>query len=199
MTKFLLGTLLAVSLALPPALISAAKTEIAMGNNNAPIIMDVYSDFQCPHCKHFHDELQPQIVQNYVNSGKVYLIHHDFPLPSFKYSREAALYAIAASRFKKYEAVADALFARQDYWGQNGKVEEVVATVLTPDEMKKVRVLVKDPQIAQQLEHEIELGKAARVSSTPSIFLTRHLRVIPVPANTSYPILSRVLDDMLAK
>ena len=199
MTKFLLGTLLAVSLALPPALISAAKTEIAMGNNNAPIIMDVYSDFQCPHCKHFHDELQPQIVQNYVNSGKVYLIHHDFPLPSFKYSREAALYAIAASRFSKYEAVADALFARQDYWGQNGKVEEVVATALTPDEMKKVRVLVKDPQIAQQLEHEIELGKAARVSSTPSIFLTRHLRVIPVPANTSYPILSRVLDDMLAK
>ena len=197
MRNFSLGTLLAVPLAV--ALFAAQKTEIAMGKNTAPITMDVYSDFQCPHCKHFHDEIQPQIVQNYVNTGKVYLIHHDFPLPSFKYSREAALYAIAASRFNKYEAVATALFTKQESWGQTGKVDDVVAGVLTPDEMKKARVLIKDPQIIQQLDHEIELGKAAKVTSTPSIYLTRHLRVIPVPANTSYPILSKVLDDMLTK
>jgi protein-disulfide isomerase len=197
MRKFSLGTLLAVPLAL--AVFAAQKSEIALGSNNAPIIMEVYSDFQCPHCKHFHDDVQPQIVQNYVNSGKVYLIHHDFPLPTFKYSKEAALYAIAASRFKKYEVVSDTLFARQDYWGQNGKVDEVVATALTPDEMKKARALIKDPQVVQQLDHELELGKAAKISSTPSIFLTRHLRVIPVPANTSYPILSKVLDDLLTK
>jgi protein-disulfide isomerase len=197
MKQFFLGMLLA----LPPALalLSAEGTEIALGTNNAPIMMEVYSDYQCPHCKHFHDEIQPQVVRNYVNTGKVYLIHHDFPLPAFKYSREAALYAIAAARFKKYEAVADALFARQDYWGQNGKVDEVVATVLTPDEMKKARVLIKDPQVVQQLDHEIELGKVAKVNSTPTIFITRHLRVIPVPANTSYPILSKVLDDLLTK
>jgi len=201
MKKFSLGTLLALPLALAPLalVVAAQRTEIAMGNNTAPITMDVYSDFQCPHCKHFHDEIQPQVVRDYVNSGKVYLIHHEFPLPSFKYSREAALYAIAASRFKKYEVVADTLFARQDYWGQNGKVDEVVATALTPDEMKKARVLIKDPQILQQLDHEIELGKTAKISSTPSIFLTRHLRVIPVPANTSYPILSKVLNDLLTK
>src|SRR5436190_23420597 len=130
MTIFSVGTLFAVPLAL--TLFAAQKSEIALGNNNAPIMMDVYSDFQCPHCKHFHDEIQPQIVQNYVNTGKVYLIHHDFPLPSFKYSPEAALYAIAASRFNKYEVVASALFAKQESWGQTGKVDEVVAGVLTP-------------------------------------------------------------------
>jgi protein-disulfide isomerase len=196
MKRFSLGMLLILPLAL---VFAASKSEIGMGNNNAPIMMEVYSDFQCPHCKHFHDEIQPQVVQNYVNTGKLYLIHHDFPLPTFKYSREAALYAIAAARFKKYEVVADTLFARQDYWGQNGKVDEVVATALTPDEMKKARVLIKDPEVVAQLDHEIELGKAAKVSSTPSIFLTRHLRIIPVPANTSYPILSKVLDDLLTK
>lgn len=200
MKRFSLGMLLGIPLALAPVLIFAAqKAEIGLGNNNAPIIMEVYSDYQCPHCKHFHDELQPQIVRDYVNKGKVYLIHHDFPLPTFKYSREAALYAIAAARFNKYEAVADALFARQDYWGQNGKVDEVVASVLTPDEMKKARVLIKDPQVIAYLNHEIELGKTANVTSTPSIYITRHLRVIPVPANTSYPILSKVLDDLLTK
>jgi protein-disulfide isomerase len=187
-------------LILPLALVFAAsKPEIGLGNNNAPLMMEIYSDFQCPHCKHFHDEIQPQVVQNYVNKGKLYLIHHDFPLPSFKYSREAALYAIAAARFKKYEVVADTLFSRQDYWGQNGKVEEVVATALTPDEMKKARMLIRDPEVVQHLDHEIELGKVAKVTSTPTIYLTHHLRVIQVPANTSYPILSKVLDDLLTK
>ena len=196
MRKFSLGTLLLVSMTL---LFATSKTEISMGNNTAPIVMEVYSDFQCPHCKHFHDEIQPQVVRDYVNTGKVYFIHHDFPLPTFKYSKEAALYAIAASHFNKYEVVADTLFARQEYWGANGKVDEVVATALTPDEMKKARVLIKDPQIIAQLEHEIDLGHTAKISSTPSIFITRHLRVIPVPANTSYPILKKVLDDLLTK
>ena len=194
MRKFALWTTLLCPVALLPA---PTKTEIGMGNNNAPIIMEVYSDYQCPHCKHFHDELLPSVIHDYVDTGKVYLIHHDFPLPTFKYSREAALYAIAASRFNKYEQVGDALFARQEYWGTNGKVEEVVASVLTPDEMKKARVLIKDPQINQQLDHEIELGHAAKVSSTPSIFLTKRLRVIPVPPNVSYPILHKVIDDLL--
>jgi protein-disulfide isomerase len=196
MRKFSLGMLLLLPLAM---LTASSKSEISMGNNTAPIVMEIYSDYQCPHCKHFHDEIQPQVVRDFVNTGKVYLIHHDFPLPTFKYSREAALYALAAARFNKYELVADALFARQEYWGMNGKVDEVVAGVLSADEMKKVRVLVKDPQIAQQLDHEIELGRAAKIQSTPSIFITHHLRIIPVPANTSYPILKKVLDDMLTK
>lgn len=196
MRKFALGALLLAPLALHPA---TPKSEIALGNNTAPIIMEVYSDFQCPHCKHFHEEMLPQVIRDYVNAGKVYLIYRDYPLPSFKYSREAALYAIASTRFNKYEQVGDALFARQEYWGANGKVDEVVASVLTPDEMKKARVLIKDPQTVQTLEHEIELGHAAKVTSTPSIFLTHHLRVIPVPSNVSYPILRKVLDDLLTK
>jgi len=194
MRKFALWIVLMAPIAVYPA---PPKAEIGLGNNNAPITMEVFSDYQCPHCKQFHDDLLPSVIRDYVDTGKVYLIHRDFPLPSFKYSREAALYAIAASHFNKYEQVSDALFARQEYWGSNGRVEEVVAGALTPEEMKKARVLVKDPQVIQQLDHEIELGKAARVNSTPSIFLTRRTRVIPVPPSVSYPILSRVITDML--
>ena len=194
MKKFALWALLCLPIALYP---SAPKGDIGLGNNNAPITMEVFSDYQCPHCKHFHDELLPSVIHDYVDTGKVYLIHRDFPLPSFKYSREAALYAIAAARFNKYEQVGDALFARQEYWGANGKVDEVVASVLTPEEMKKARLLVKDPQIIQYLDHEIDLGHAAKVNSTPSIFLTKRLHVIPVPPNVSYPILSKVISDLL--
>jgi protein-disulfide isomerase len=189
-----LGALLLVPFAVESA---SVRSEIGLGNNTAPITMEVYSDFQCPHCKQFHDDILPSVIRDYVSTGKLYLIHRDFPLPSFKYSKEAALYAIAASRFNKYEQVGDALFQRQAYWAQNGKVDEVVASVLTPDEMKKARVLIKDPQVNQELAHQVDLGHVAKVDSTPTIFLTHRLRIIKVPPNVSYPILKRVLDDFL--
>ena len=190
----MLGAVLPALLALLPA---ASKSEIGLGKNTAPITMEIYSDYQCPHCKQFHDQILPPLIRDYVQTGKVYLIHRDFPLPTFQYSREAALYAIAASRFNKYEQVGDALFERQPYWSANGKVEEVVAGVLTPDEMKKARALIKDPQLNQELAQQIEMGKAAKVDSTPTVFLTHRLKVVKVPPNVSYPILKRVLDDYL--
>src|SRR6202011_2163347 len=101
------------------------------------------------HCKVFHDGMMQSIVHDYVDAGKVYLIHRDFPLANHKYAREAALYAMAAGKLNKYELVSDTLFQRQEYWSANGKVDEVVSGVLPPDEMKKVRVMIKDPQLNQ--------------------------------------------------
>jgi hypothetical protein len=190
--KFSLRTLLLVPLAL---LTATSKTEISLGNNTAPIVMEVYSDYQCPHCKAFHDEIQPQVVRDFVNTGKVYLIHHDFPLPTFKYSREAALYAIAAARFNKYEVVADTLFARQEYWGANGKVDEVVAGALTPAEMKKARVLI-DPQIVRNSSMRSNWATAKIVHAQ---HFSRAICGSFGAVNTSYPILKRVLDDLLSK
>jgi protein-disulfide isomerase len=195
MKKLALGMALLAPLALYPA----QKPEYALGTNNAPVIMEVYSDFECPHCKLFHDGMQLQILHDYVDTGKVYLIHRDFPLTGHKHAREAALYAMASAKFSKYEEVSAALFQRQEYWSANGKVEEVVAGVLTPAEMKQARGLIKDPQLNQQLDDEIAAGFKAGVNSTPTMILTRHLRSYPVPTNVSYPILKRFLDDLLSK
>jgi protein-disulfide isomerase len=191
-----LGTLLLVPLLLQSA---TGKSEIGLGKNNAPIIMELYSDFQCSHCKLFHDETLPALIHDYVDTGKVYLIHRDYVLGNFPHSKQALTYAIAASRVGKYEQVADMLFMRQEYWAGNGKIDEVVAGAVTPEEMKKIRTLVNDPQVKQDVENFIDVGRKNHISSTPTIILTRHLRTYPVPPNTSYPLLKRFLDDLLTK
>jgi protein-disulfide isomerase len=197
MRKFALGMMFFIPLAIYA---SQQNGEIALGNNTAPITMEVYSDFECPHCKTYHDTVLPQVIRDYVNTGKVYLIHRDFPLAMHKYSREAALYAMAAGKlFNKYEQVSGALFDNQAYWSANGKLDEVVAKALTPEEMKKVRVAIREPQLNQQLDNEIAAGFRAGVNSTPTTILTRHLRTYPVPSDVSYPLLKRFLDDLLSK
>ena len=44
----------------------------AMGDPNAPIKIEEFSDFQCPYCARFHDETEWQIANSYVADGTVY-------------------------------------------------------------------------------------------------------------------------------
>src|SRR5690349_16314007 len=71
-----------------------------LGSPDAPVRIDVYSDFACPACKNFHEQTLPLILNEYVMSSKVYVVNREFPLniPEHKYSREAANYASAAAR-----------------------------------------------------------------------------------------------------
>jgi protein-disulfide isomerase len=49
-----------------------------LGNANAPHTMDMWEDFQCTACRQFTVEIEPQVVANYVQTGKLKLVYHDF-------------------------------------------------------------------------------------------------------------------------
>src|SRR6266403_6104517 len=75
----------------------------AVGSATAPIQLEVFSDFQCPSCKGLYEETLKPLMNDYVATGKVYLIHRDFPLQNHPHGREAAAWANASSRVNKYE------------------------------------------------------------------------------------------------
>ena len=129
-----------------------------LGVPTAPVMIEVYSDFQCPACKTLHDQTLRPLVVDYVRSGKVYLVHREFPLTGHAYARQAAYLACAAERIGKYSQVADAIFANQAAWSLNGKVEEAALRVLTPAEATKLRVLTKDSGVIAEVERAV-VGK----------------------------------------
>ena len=49
-----------------------------IGNPNAPVTLAEWSDYQCPFCKQFEVTTLPQIIQDYVNAGKVKVVFKDF-------------------------------------------------------------------------------------------------------------------------
>src|SRR5579883_1487945 len=118
-----------------PALTVGPVTDVdphkAFGSKNAPVIMEVFSDFQCPACRALYLNTNRQVMDNYVNTGKVYLIHRDFPLQMHAYSKVAAEYARAAAEIGKVEQVEQILFQTQDKWEQSGDVDGTVASVLS--------------------------------------------------------------------
>ena len=62
------------------------------------------------------------LMNDYVASGKVYLVHHDFPLPMHAHSLDAAKWANAAAEIGKFREVETALYTKQDvHVGRDGE------------------------------------------------------------------------------
>jgi len=107
-------------------------------------------------------------MDNYVTTGKVYLVHRDFPLAMHAYSRIAARYARAAALLGKTEPVEQAIYQNQERWEQSGDVDGTVAAVLSPAEMNKVRALVKGGTLEPLIDKDYAVGQMYRVNQTPT-------------------------------
>lgn len=195
--------LLAISLAAPglsQQSARAAEPEISKGHGtrSAPVVVEVFSDFQCPACRELYQSTLKPLMTNYVASGKVYLVHRDMPLAIHAHSRQAARLANAAAVISKLDRVTDVLYATQDVWGVNGNVEAVVAQVLTPAEMRQVRELAATERVSASIDRDVERGRSLQVRSTPSVFVTHRGRTQPLPpGGVNYPLLKQYIDHLL--
>lgn len=48
---------------------------ISLGDPGAPVQLIEYADFQCPHCLNVHAETEYKIIQEYVDTGKVFFTY----------------------------------------------------------------------------------------------------------------------------
>jgi len=161
--------------------------------------MEVFSDFQCPACKNLYLTTNRQVMDNYVTTGKVYLIHRDFPLAMHAYSRVAARYARAAAQLGKVEPVEQALFQNQEKWEQNGDVDGTVAAVLSAKDMAKVRELVKGGTLDAAIDKDFTLGQMYHVNQTPTTVFHCKGQTYPYSGQMTYDILKQFLDQLLSQ
>ncbi len=168
------------------------------GSLNAPVKIDLFSDFSCPHCRELHMGSIQLLKAEYIKSGKVYLLHHDIALPQFRYSKTAALYASAAQQIGKYDEVADVLFARQADWTVSGQVDVTIAAKLTPADMKKLRALLSDKNVTAAFEADIADALRRNLQQTPTMVIQHKTRTYPV-AGLEYTFIKRFIDQLLSK
>lgn len=51
-----------------------------LGTAGAPVVMEVYGDFQCPVCARHSLDAEPSLVNKYATIGQLQIIHHDINL-----------------------------------------------------------------------------------------------------------------------
>jgi len=171
----------------------------AFGDPKAPVTIEVFSDFQCPACKAFHDNEFQSILKDYVVPGKVYVIYRYFPLQGHPFGRPCAEFVCAAARVGKYQQVADALFAQQAAIAASGKVEEAANSALTPSEAKTVKSLLKAPEVQSEIAADLAEGNQVPVPSTPTLLVTHAGKSQPVSWPLNYALFKSYIDGLLAK
>jgi protein-disulfide isomerase len=92
-----------------------------LGDPAAPVTIQVWEDFLCPHCRDWTAQIKPQLVDDYIQSGQVRLEFHHLPLPSFEpgssLGAQASLCAADQGAFWPYH---DLLFGTAHNRGQAG-------------------------------------------------------------------------------
>ena len=171
----------------------------AFGSKTAPVVVEIYSDFQCPACKQLFLNTTQKVIDNYVSTGKVYLVHRDFPLPMHAYSRVAASYSRAAAHIGKCEPVEQVLFQNQEKWETNGDVKGIIASVLSPAEMKKVQAIVDAKTLEPLIERDKQLGLTVPITQTPTSVFHSKGQTYPYAGTLSYDVLKDFLDQLVAQ
>lgn len=146
----------------------------AMGDPNAPIKIEEFSDYQCPYCARFAVDTEKQIVDTYVADGTVYFIYRSFGSFIGPESQAAAEAAYCAGDQNKYWEYHDILFANltgENVGAYSNRRLEAFAKTLSLD-MDAFTDCFRSGQYADRVDQDRVDGTAAGVTGTPAFFLT---------------------------
>lgn len=167
---------------------AAAANATSLGDPAAKVRMDVWEDFQCTGCLAYTQDVEPQVVQAYVETGKVYYTFHNYPFidggqGESHQAANAAMCASAQGRFWDYH---DMLFA--NHIGENvGSFTDprliAFAERINLD-MTAFNACFADNTYSSEIAQDVQAGSQIGVPPTPGIFLNG--QVVQSSAGANY-------------
>ncbi len=163
------------------------------GNENAPVTIIEFSDFQCPFCGKFFRQTYHQLEEKYIKTGKVKLVYKDFPLSFHKYAEKAAEAANCAYEQGKFWEYHDLLFANQDEWGNVGESKFIEYAQQLGLDMNKFRSCLNESKYKNEIIQDYNLGVRLGVKGTPTFIINGVVIVGAQP----YPVFENVIEQAL--
>lgn len=174
----------------------------AMGSPDAPVLVEVWSDFQCPACKTFAEQVEMQVIENYVAGGNVRLVYRHYPflddnVPGNE-SDQAANASMCAAEQGKFWEYHEMLFTNWDGENEGAFADRrliAFAESLGLD-MGEFQSCFEENRYKDQIQEDFTAGQQAGVRGTPSIFVNGQ-QVTPgfVP---TYQQMAEAIDAALA-
>lgn len=148
----------------------------ALGPANAKVVVESYEDFQCSACAGYSSSIEPLIIQNYVDTGKIRYVFRQYPFlddrSTIKESDQAAnasMCALDQDRFWDYH---DILFANfgEATGAYTDRRLQAYAQSLGLD-MTAFNACYKDKQFNDDIQQDIADGNSLGVTGTPTVFV----------------------------
>ena len=159
-----------------------------LGNVNAPVTVAYWFDYQCPFCKQNEETVTPQLIKDYVDTGKVKIVFKDFQFLGEDSQRVGqfarAVWAIAPDKFYLWhKAMYDNAGTENTGWATQDKILSITKGVLGASDTNKALQLVQANSASYQKEMDADKaeGSAFGVTGTPSFIIGKQLIIGAVP------------------
>lgn len=171
--------------------IAVGSDRPTLGNPSAKVTIVEFSDFQCPYCVKFAEEIYPKLKREYIDTGKVKLIFRNYPIfqahPNAMSAAEAALCVYQQGGNDSYFPYHEKLFANSES--------------LTTENLKSwakdagynISSCLDSHTFRTEILKDMDDGNLIGVKGTPSFAINGKFIV----GILSYPELKKLLDGLL--
>jgi protein-disulfide isomerase len=189
----------------PPAVdatqLAALASGKTLGNASATVVVQEFADFQCPVCKQFQSKIEPQLVTDYVQTGKIRFEYHHYIVIDGNVggteSRRAAQASECANAQGKFWPFHDILFSNQGSEGSgvfaDDNLEGFAKTVGL--DTTAFSQCFSNQQYASVVTKDEAKATSLGVHGTPSLFVNG----VQVPNPFDYASFKTQIDAALAQ
>jgi protein-disulfide isomerase len=162
----------------------------SQGPEDAPITIVEFSDYQCPFCVRWYNEVYGRLLKTYA--GKIRFVYRDFPLSSIHpEAQPAAEAARCAGEQDAYWQFHDALFG--DEFGLGKSAYSQYASAIGLD-VESFNQCVNERRYQDEVEADARYASSIGVSSTPTFFVNG----LAIVGAQPYEVFQQVIDKELA-
>ena len=152
-----------------------------LGDPNAPVKVDTYEDFRCSACLYYTQNVEPLVIQNYVETGKVYYTYHFFIVidgnDGTDASYRAANAALCAGEQGHFWDYHDTLYANQLSESASlftdARLESMAENLKL--NMTAFNQCYQAKKYASVVQNDIAEGQKLNITGTPSVFVNGNL------------------------
>ena len=185
-----------------PNLPSVTSAGYVMGSPTAGVELVEHGDFECPGCGQYAELVEPEIRQQYVNTGKIRFRFIDFPLAGHKNTLNASNAAACADEQGKFWEMHDLIYGTQYLWsdltsgslsGDPDKHFKNIARQIPGVDGAKFDECVDSRRNLAKVQAHLKLGEDRGVHGTPTFFVGNQQL-----SNLSLDQMKSVLDKAVA-
>lgn len=155
--------------------VNAEEKTLNIGNNEAKIVVKVFSSLTCPHCANFHQNIFDNLKKEYIDKKIVKFEHHAFPLDLAALNAEIIV-RCQSDKSKSFQMLGE-IYKKQKQWAVGSDIIPIndsikkIASKFGLDNKTMNQCLDNEEAQDRILNERIVAQKKYKIQSTPTIFI----------------------------
>lgn len=149
------------------------------GNPDAPVLIQEFSDYQCPFCQRFYSQTMGALIDNQIAAGEATIVFYDFPLTNIHPQAVAAARAARCAGEQganAYWAMHDALFDNLGQWGLSDPSAQFSQYAAGIDlDTDAFDTCLASDRHTDAVNADVALGRQNGVTGTPAFLINGQL------------------------